>query len=59
MHVSSFVQKKHRMERSEINETGDAQPVGGMGWKEFGDGSEVQRICWVDLFVQFWVLESC
>lgn len=45
MHVSSFVQKKHRMERSEINETGDAQPVGGMGWKEFGDGSEVQRIC--------------
>ena len=36
--------KKHRMVRAEMNETGDPHWVGGMGWKECGDGIKVQRM---------------
>lgn len=36
--------KKHRMATAEMNETGDPHWVGGMGWKECGDGIKVQRM---------------
>lgn len=32
------------MVRAEINEIGDPHWVGGMGWKERGDGIKVQRM---------------
>ena len=38
------MRKKHSMERTEINETGDRHWVGRMGWKECRDGSRVQRM---------------
>lgn len=36
--------KKHRMMRAEVNEIGDPHWVGGVGWKECGDGIKVQRM---------------